>query len=186
MRITGGRVKGKLLAPFKGLKIRPTSDHVREAIFNILGQGLVGETVLDLFAGTGALGLEAISRGAMRAVFVDRSPKAIAIIRKNVEICGFGELVQILKRDLLRGLPTLETLGGRPFTMVFIDPPYRKGFIPKITSELISKHVLAPGAVVVIESAKSEMIHDVAGLYRSDSRVYGDTKIDFFVFGGRS
>ena len=182
MRITGGQARRRILASFKGLDIRPTSDQVREALFSILGQDLEGKRILDLFAGTGSLGLEALSRGAERAVFIESSSRAVALIRKNIEICGFKRQSLVLKRDLRRGLPALETMGGLPFDLVFIDPPYRKQLIPMVMAALAKKQVLSPAAQVVAETGREEVLgKTLATLDLTDTRTYGDTKIHFFI-----
>src|SRR5210317_1413655 len=108
--------------------IRPTSDRAREALFNIIGEEIRDAVVLDLFAGTGALGLEALSRSARRAVFVDSSSQAVRLINKNIDLCGFSDRTLVLKRDLSKGLYFLEKqLPESEFSIIFVDPPYRKG-----------------------------------------------------------
>ncbi len=183
MRITGGEAKGRVLSAFKGLRIRPTSDHVREAIFSILGQDFRGKRVLDLFAGTGSLGLEALSRGAIKAVFVDVSPRAIELIRKNLEICSFTNRAVVCRKDLKKGLPPVTCMGGGigPFHVVFMDPPYRAGLVSRCIVLLLQKGALANEAVVVAETHKSERLpQEIHGLNLVDQRTYGDTKINFF------
>ncbi len=181
MRITGGEAKGKILSAFKGLRIRPTSDHVREAIFSILGQDFSGKRVLDLFAGTGSLGIEALSRGAIEAVFVDISPRAIELMRKNLEICGFTNRAVVCRKDLKKGLPPVTSMGGGLFHVVFIDPPYRQGLVFKSLALLSEKTALADDAVVVFETHKTERLPQVIhALNLADQRTYGDTKINFF------
>jgi len=181
MRITGGHAKGKILSSFKGLNIRPTSDHVREAIFSILGQDFTGKRVMDLFAGTGVLGLEAISRGANSAVFVEISSQAIALIRKNIQMCGFTDRATVLKKDLRKALPSLDSMGGLPFDVVFVDPPYRQGLVPQSLARLVQKRVLADNAIVLAETYKTEeLVREVSGLLLVDCRTYGDTKINFY------
>ncbi len=186
MRITGGEARGKILCSFKGLSIRPTSDQIREAIFNILGQGFGGKRVLDLFAGTGSLGLEALSRGATGAVFIDASRQAIALIRKNLEICGFAHRAMVFKRDLRKRLPTLNSMGGAPFHGVFLDPPYRQGLVLRTLERLVERGTLAKDAVVMAETYKTEDLPgEIEGLELIDQRVYGDTKINFFHWRGK-
>src|SRR5436309_15762510 len=129
MRIVGGRLRGRVLAAPKSQAIRPTADRLREALFNILvhryADPVTGARVLDLFAGTGALGLEALSRGATFALFIDNAAEARALIRANVEALGLGGIARIFRRDARK-------LGGAhplaPFGLVFADPPYGKGF----------------------------------------------------------
>jgi len=105
MRITGGKAKGRILASPRGMDIRPTTDRVREAIFNIIGHDLSGLKVLDLFAGTGILGIEALSRGAGLVIFIDKSQRSIKLIKKNLAICGYQSSGKILKLDLRMGIP---------------------------------------------------------------------------------
>jgi len=136
-------IKGRRLANLKGVTIRPTSDIVRGAIFDILGQTLTDLRVLDLFAGTGSLGIESLSRGAKKAVFVDSSYRAISIIKNNLIRCGYEELSMIIRAKLPNGLPHVQDLGGDQFDVVFIDPPYRKGYIRPTIHKLLDIKLLA-------------------------------------------
>ncbi len=177
-------MKGRHLAPLKGLSIRPTSDRVREAIFNLLGQDVRDLKVLDLFAGTGSLGIEALSRGASRALFVDNSGRSLKLIEKNLALCGYGPLGSILKKDLIRGLPGKISPLKKKIDLVFIDPPYGKKLIPPLLEELCDKEILAAPSVVVAESQKTDKLPVTIGdLQLADSRTYGDTKISMFHYG---
>lgn len=181
MRITGGRERGRHLASFKGLDIRPTSDLVREAIFDLIGQDFTGAKVLDLFAGTGVLGIEALSRGASRALFIDHSAKAVRLIRKNLSLCGMSPSGVTLKWDLTKGLPWKNPLLTQGIDLVFIDPPYRKGLIPSLLAGLSEKKIISASSVLVAESSKSEMLPRVVGhLEIFKTRIYGETKIHIF------
>ena len=127
MRIIGGVAKGrKLFTPgnrFKGPVVRPTSDRAREAVFNILGQSVQDARVLDLFAGTAAMGLEALSRGAASAVFVEKHPGVLDLARRNIEACGFSDKSFLVKGDLSKGLFFLRHhMPDATFTLVFLDP----------------------------------------------------------------
>ncbi|MBN1627730.1 MAG: 16S rRNA (guanine(966)-N(2))-methyltransferase RsmD [Deltaproteobacteria bacterium] len=181
MKITGGSSRGKSLVSLNGMEIRPTSSKVREAIFNILGQDLTGFKVLDLFAGTGILGIEAMSRGAEAAVFIDKSDKSIKTIVKNLSLCGYGGLCRVLKRDLTKR-PAFESLEKKgAIDLVFIDPPYRKEFIPPVLMMLSGCGVLSEQAFVVTESSKNDTLPESAGeIILCDSRIYGETRIDIF------
>lgn len=184
MRITGGQVKGRLLAPLKGLNIRPTSDRVREAIFSLIGQDVTGLKVLDLFAGTGSLGIEALSRGASWSLFIDNSIQSVKIIKKNLALCEFEPFGFVLKRDLARGLPWKNALMKKIFDLVFIDPPYGKNFIPPLMRELDHRKVLASPSVLITESSKSESLPVASEkLKLIKTRTYGETKIDVFQYG---
>jgi len=182
MRITGGEAKGRNLAALKGLDIRPSSDRVREAIFNLVGQGVRGK-VLDLFAGTGALGIEALSRGANEAVFVDVSDQALRIIKKNLMLCGYEERGKVYKRDLSRGLPLRSPWVEKKFDLVFLDPPYGKGLIPPVLKALVERCILASPAVLVAEARKEEVLpFSWRDLQVVDIRTYGETKIQLYEY----
>ena len=182
MRITGGQSKGRALAGPKSNSIRPTSDQVKEAIFNIIGHDLKGFLVLDLFSGTGSLGLEALSRGATKTVFVDKAQESVNLIRKNLKRCGFEGLGLILRRDLLKGLSSIPLQHGKAFDLVFLDPPYGKGFLQPMLKQLAEGDLLAPMAHVVAESAKNEALPSSIGrLGMKKSKTYGDTRLTLFI-----
>lgn len=184
MRVVGGRFKGLGLAGPKGESIRPTSDRLREAVFNILAHGedevLEGARVLDLCAGTGAMGIEALSRGARSALFVDLSAEARALIRRNLEAAGIMGLARISKRDATH-LGPAGAQGG--FTLVFLDPPYGRGIAAKALAGLIRGGWLADGALIVVEEAAGAFAEPPAGYEAVDRRVYGDTEIHFLRHG---
>ena len=179
MRIIGGTRRGLKLAELgegdAAAHLRPTSDRVREAIFNLLinahGNPVTGARVLDLFAGTGALGLEAISRGAAGATFVDQGAKALTLLKANIAKMRAESQTQILRQDASR-LP-LNT--AEPFTLVFLDPPYGKGLGERALAACQSGGWLAPGAVVMWEEGTSPRVPDGFGLL--DQRRYGDTLV---------
>jgi 16S rRNA (guanine966-N2)-methyltransferase len=182
MRIVGGKLKGRSLRAPSGRETRPTSDRVREAIFNILTHGVEGFTiegarVLDLFAGTGALGLEALSRGARFCQFVDESAEARGLIRQNADELGLVGQCKIWRRDATR-------LGRAapqpPFDLVFADPPYGKGMGEKALISLVSDGWLAEGAIVVLEESSSAEIAQPVELSLIDRRPYGDTQVVFY------
>jgi len=181
MKVTGGRSRGKVLISLKGMDIRPTSSKVREAIFNILGQDMTGIRVLDLFAGTGILGIEALSRGADGAILIDKSGQSVNIINKNLALCGYQALCRVFKMDLIKGsFFDLLSLKEK-FDLVFVDPPYRKGIIPPVLTTLSSCGLLSGQALVVTESSKNDSLPERVGtLLLSDTRIYGKTKIDIY------
>jgi 16S rRNA (guanine966-N2)-methyltransferase len=182
MRITGGQVKGRILASPKGLNIRPTSDKVREAIFNIIGQDLSGLRVIDLFAGTGSLGLETLSRGALHALFIDNSQQSINLIRKNLSLCGHERAGVTLRKNLKKGIPRRHLLLKEKFDLAFLDPPYGKNLIPLLLEELSTEDVLTSKARVVVESWKTErlQVSSYGFLEMVDTRLYGDTRISIY------
>ena len=173
MRVIAGVYGGRRLRAPAGMDTRPTSDRVREALFSILGERVLGARVLDLFAGTGALGLEALSRGAAEATFVDSDAAAIAVVKRNLDDLGLDGSVQ--RRDALAFLRDAAR-AQRQYDLVFLDPPYRGAGVlgPKLADTLPS--VLVPGGMVVAESDRREPI-DLQPLTMLDERRYGDTLI---------
>ena len=183
MRITGGQVKGRIIASPKGMNIRPTSDRVREAIFNVIDQDLSGLMVLDLFAGTGSLGLESLSRSAQSAVFIDNSQKAINLIRKNLVTCGFEDFGIVLKKDLKKPATLRHPVLEQHFDLIFLDPPYRKGMLIPLLERISSADLLSESSRVVVELSKHEGLPSSFGdLKKTDSRQYGDTKINIYSY----
>lgn len=183
MRITGGRFKGRGLAALHGTKIRPTSDKVRESIFNILGQDLKGLWILDLFAGAGTLGLESLSRGAEGVFFVDIDGSALRLIKKNLTLCDDPDSARLIKKDLAKGLPGELKGTGLLFDVVFMDPPYAQGqgYIPVLIKELSESGLLHTNSVVIAETPSKEDPPDVLSRLKSfNRREYGDTSIIFY------
>jgi 16S rRNA (guanine966-N2)-methyltransferase len=179
MRIVAGRFKGHRLAVPRTDAIRPTSDRVREAVFNILAHGidgfvLEGARVLDLFAGTGALGLEALSRGAVSCVFVEEDAEARGLIRQNVEALGLTGVTKIFRRDATR-LGSAGRLG--PFDLLLADPPYGQGAGEMAVQAAHVGGWLADGAIVMLEERGGIEVLLPAGVAELDRRVYGDTQI---------
>ncbi len=174
MRVIAGRFGGRRLAAPPGRGTRPTSDRVREALFSILGP-LDGAVVLDLYAGSGALGLEALSRGAARAVFVERDARAVSALRGNIEALGLGgDAAQVRRADVLAALKDAHTRHEN-YSLVLADPPYRHaaGLGESLSAALAP--VLAPGARIVTESDRRHPI--VLTQHLTDERRYGDTLI---------
>jgi len=158
---------------------RPTSDRLRESIFNILAFQIHGRLVLDLFAGTGALGIEALSRGAESAVFIDRGARAISVIDKNITLCGLADRATVLKFDILKGLHRLRIM-GKNFDLVFMDPPYNRNIIRPTLIQLHHSRTVKDGALLVIEHDEKEAIpEDLAAYELTDRRKYGKTGVSF-------
>lgn len=184
MRVIGGRFKGRRLKSFRGRAIRPTSDMVREAVFSILGSlegfELTGAIALDLFAGTGAMGIEAISRGVKSAVFVDDSKESTALIGKNLEACGIGGSAAIVKKDALSAISHFSRHGEK-FDMVFIDPPYGGALLADALNAITVAGILNRKAVLVAETSKREPLEEAPfGLKTLVEKRYGDTLIYIF------
>jgi 16S rRNA (guanine(966)-N(2))-methyltransferase RsmD len=175
MRVIAGMYGGRRIAAPPGSRTRPTSDRVREALFSILGARVDGARVLDLFAGSGALGIEALSRGAESAVFVDDAPAAVRAIRANLDALGAG--AEIRRADALRFLGAAPGSGAQ-YDLVFLDPPYRLAdTLADRLSEALPA-VLAPGAVAVAESDRRAPL--ALDLPQLDERRYGDTLIRIY------
>jgi 16S rRNA (guanine966-N2)-methyltransferase len=185
MRIVGGRFKGKALATPKTNAIRPTTDRVRETLFNILAHGydhvVDGARVLDLFAGTGALGCEALSRGAEHATFVEEGTEGRGLIRSNMEAFGLNGVAKILRRDATKLGPagTIE-----PFTLVFLDPPYRKSLGEAALASAAQGGWLAKDALCIWEEDAKADIAIPAGFEELEERAYGDSKLTFVRYTG--
>jgi 16S rRNA (guanine966-N2)-methyltransferase len=180
MRIVGGRLGGRTLAGPKSQAIRPTSDRLRESLFNILTHGhgdpVTGARVLDLFAGTGALGLEAMSRGASFALLIDDGAEARALMRQNVEVLGLGGVTRIFRRDATK-LGQVHPL--EPFSLVFLDPPYRHGLAERALTALRTGGWLAPDALIVVEEAADAAFTAPEGFAEVDRRRYDDSEFIF-------
>jgi len=182
MRITAGLYGGRTLATPSDYRVRPTADKVRQAVFNILAHAdfavaLEGARVADLFAGTGAMGIEALSRGAAFCLFVDDAAESRALIRENVEKLNLTGVSKIWRRDATQ-LGDMAAGAGGPFELVILDPPYHKGLIEPALVSLREGGWLAEGAVVVAETAVDESVEG-AGYTRVDERTYGETRVTF-------
>lgn len=181
MRIVAGTAKGRALLGPKGHdEIRPTADRVRETIFNVLGQWMDGLTVLDLYAGTGALAFEALSRGAKSAVLVDSGRQAQELIRKNAEALGFGQQVELLRMPVERAFPQLSSRGQR-FELIFADPPYAAQAVKKVLTGVQTGALLSPGGRLCLEHDRREEAPEKDGaLARLDQRRFGDTLVSLY------
>ena len=180
MRIVGGRLRGRALEAPKSQAIRPTADRLRESLFNILvhayGNPIVDARVLDLFAGTGALGFEALSRGAAFVLFVDDGAEARALLRGNVEALGAGGATKVYRRDATK-LGPVNPL--EPFSLAFLDPPYGKGLAEQALASARDGGWLAPGAIAVVEEAADAAFKAPEGFEELERRKYDDTEFVF-------
>ncbi len=184
MRIVAGKWRGRTLRAPKGFTVRPTTDRVREAIFDILGDRVISAAALDLFAGSGALGLEALSRGARSAVFVEPDAAAFAVLARNIESLGTPD-AEAIPLDCRRALRRLRKRGSR-FGLVFLDPPYGKGIAADAAAGLGGAGLLEAGATVVVEdAARAPVAAYPEGWEAVADRRYGDTRVTIFeVFPG--
>jgi 16S rRNA (guanine(966)-N(2))-methyltransferase RsmD len=181
MRITGGELGGRTLKAPRGLATRPTADRVRQALFNILSPLPAGARVLDLYAGSGALGIEALSRGAALAVFVEESPRAAAVLLANLADLGLSGRSQLLRLPVRRALRELQALA--PFDLIFADPPYQAGLLPDLLTQLGGpwRSLIREGGLVIVEHLEKQALLPTYGeLARADHRCYGQTALSFY------
>ncbi len=183
MRVVGGRLRGRPLAGPQSKSVRPTADRLRESLFNILvhayGDPISGSRVLDLFAGTGALGIEAASRGARFTLFVDEGAEARALIRENVATLGLGGISKIFRRDATK-LGRAHPL--EPFALVFLDPPYGQNLAEKALASARAGGWLSPQALIVVEEATKARFTAPEGFTELERRAYDDIELIFLRF----
>jgi 16S rRNA (guanine966-N2)-methyltransferase len=175
-------MKGRRLSTLPGSAVRPTADRVKEAMFSILGQKPVAAHVLDLYAGSGALGIEAISRGARSAVFIDRSLKVEKVLRHNLDVCNIAAHATVVQWDIQKNLNCLKNF-SHPFGLIFMDPPYGQALVAKTIGHLITSECLLDDATIVAEHEPGLEIAPLdTALTLSDTRRYGSNQISFFQY----
>ncbi len=184
LRVIAGNARGRALKSFKGPGVRPATGRVREAWFNIIGPRVIDARFLDLYAGTGAMGIEALSRDAKRSVFVEKSAQGAKIIRENLGILNDlpADAADVRQTDALAAIPWLDRTGEQ-FDLVFVDPPYADVDAPaKVLAALAATtRLLAEGALVTIRHPKRVSLPETAGrLHRADERVYGDAVLSMY------
>jgi 16S rRNA (guanine(966)-N(2))-methyltransferase RsmD len=184
MRIISGASKGRKLAAPRGYALRPTSDRIKESIFNILGNEVEGKVVLDLFAGTGNLGIEALSRGAKQIVFVERAKEALRMIERNLFQCGFSGRAEVIPKEVNRAIGILEAK-GMSFDLILMDPPYEKEWVQRTLLKLNRHKIYHEGSILVIEHSRREPLPQQTGIWTViKQRRIGDTMIS--ILTGRS
>jgi 16S rRNA (guanine(966)-N(2))-methyltransferase RsmD len=180
VRVIAGIARGRKLKGFRGWDIRPTPDQVKEALFNILGARIAGSHFLDLCAGTGAIGLEALSRGAQRVIWVEYKQKACQLIEENRQRCGFTTQGILMRCDVLRAIPLLEKAGER-FDFIFLDPPYRSPLAEQILQKLATSHLLAPAGLVIAEHSEyTTLASQYGALKQGRQKVFGQVTLSFY------
>jgi len=192
MRIIAGTHRSRLIDAPEGLTTRPMTDRVRENLFNLLGETVVGATVLDLFCGSGALGLEALSRGAARVTFVDAGREAVTVVETNCRRLGLEEQARILRRDALRPGPWIRPVGAKNYTLIFADPPYKMSAEPAgqtqlaaMAAALVRLGCVARGALVMLRAERGTKIAlPWPGFELSDGRSYGTTTLYLMTYTG--
>ncbi|MDJ0984835.1 MAG: 16S rRNA (guanine(966)-N(2))-methyltransferase RsmD [Desulfobacterales bacterium] len=182
IRVIGGKLKGRKLVTVAGKETRPTADRVRESIFNILGQSVQGARVLDLYAGTGAMGIEALSRGAQFAFFVDDQKTALAALAKNLKSCSLESRASTVKWNIKDNLNILRS-HRLAFDLIFIDPPYHQNMIQPTLSHLSVSKCLGNGAQLTIEHSPLEPLPENQSEFKcTDQRRYGKTLVSFLIY----
>jgi 16S rRNA (guanine966-N2)-methyltransferase len=180
VRVIAGSAKGRRLATIRTLALRPTADRVREALFNILGARIDGAAILDLFAGSGAVGLEALSRGARLAIFVEVHEATCHLIEKNLRLCGLHEQAVLWCRDVLHVLPTLK-MRGQTFDVIFLDPPYRASLVEDALQQLGDGRLLSGDGQVIAEHFIKRGLPERYGRLRRVRMVrFGDVALSFY------
>ena len=174
MRVITGTARGRKLKEPEGMEIRPTTDQVKEAIFNIVQFDVEGRRVLDLFAGTGQLGIEALSRGAAECVFVDESRQALRLVQENLRLCALRG--QTYQTDAIRFLEHC----GR-FGLIFVDPPYDSGLCDKALQKIIEFDILEDGGIIICETRREKALGEAAPPYfRRKEYNYGKVKLTVY------
>lgn len=182
MRIISGSAKGIRLKTPYGMETRPTADRVKESVFNILGAALAEARVLDLFAGTGSLGIEALSRGADSALFIDRSIASVKLVKENLKLAKLSEKGKVIKADSLNMLERLSQ-DKYQFDLIFCDPPYNKGFVAAVLSRIDASTILASDGIIIVEHSKHEEINsEFNQIKQKRTQKYGETLVSFFTY----
>ncbi|MCM3746054.1 16S rRNA (guanine(966)-N(2))-methyltransferase RsmD [Paenibacillus pasadenensis] len=180
MRVIAGEARGRALKAVPGMNTRPTTDKVKEAIFSMIGPYFDGGWALDLFAGTGGLGIEALSRGMEKAVFVDMDRSSISVIRANVTTAGMAARSEIYTNDAGRAVKALEKR-GLCFSAIFLDPPYRLTHMDELILDMDDRGLLDDGAVIVVEHDSAHSYPDFIGRWEQWKRsVYGETAVTLY------
>ena len=181
MRVISGTSKGRRLSTQRGQILRPTSARIKESVFGILGEDVVGKVVLDLFAGTGSLGIEALSRGARKAFFVERDRQALRLIQKNLSQCGMEGQSEILPGDAIRAIGVLEAR-GEFFDLIFVDPPYERGLLEKTFEKLVAHRIYHERSILVVQRDRREPLPEsLEGWDLTRERRIGDTIVSFLI-----
>lgn len=180
MRVISGELKGRKLEKLEGLEIRPTSDRVKESLFNMLGAKVFDKSFLDLFAGTGGIGIEAYSRGAAEVVFVDTNAKSIQVLKGNLEKFKILDKVEIYNTDYINAISKFAA-DNRKFDIIFMDPPYLKGYEKNALLEISDKDLLSPKGIIIIEHDLTDEMPEKSGrLTMTRQKKYGKTMLAFY------
>lgn len=184
LRIIGGKFRGRKIKQPELDSVRPTKDRIREAVFNVVASVIPGTAVLDVFSGSGAYGLEALSRGAERAVFVEKDPRCVTVISENIGALGLEDVSEVVTRDAFEYLKKAHEAGYR-FNMVFADPPYNTGAAKNFLININHYDIVIPAGLLVIEHGTSEALPDAEGFFTLLKRkTYADISVSFYQKNG--
>jgi 16S rRNA (guanine(966)-N(2))-methyltransferase RsmD len=180
VRVIGGKIKGRKIKTCRGKFLRPTSEKIREAIFNIISPFLTDGLVLDLFAGTGSLGIEALSRGMGRAVFIENNTRVISILKENIISCQLENQAEVIVLPVTKGLKILRSRKEK-FKLIFLDPPYLSNLAGRTILEISEANILEKDGLVIVEhSSREDIKSNYGNLIMFDQRQYGQTLVSFF------
>ena len=179
MRVISGSARGSRLKSLEGLSTRPTTDRIKETLFNILAPDIYDCVFLDLFSGSGAIAIEALSRGAKEAVLVENSAKAVEIIKENLIHTKLYDKAEIIKADVFSALEELR-LKGRQFDIVFMDPPYNSGLYGEVLKKIAEAEILRENGIIIEEQSSKDGVPCVEGLFNYRVKDYGTTKMAFY------
>lgn len=186
MRVISGQAKGRPLKAVPGQTTRPTTDKVKEALFSMIGPYFDGENVLDLFAGTGGLGIEALSRGAGRCVFIDANPRSVDIVKRNLEATGMTDRAEVFRNDARKAIKLLEKREIR-FDLIFLDPPYVMKDCDELLTDLAARGLIAEDAIAVVEHTSDFKYEDRIGAFALRRHAtYGETALSIYGYGGEA
>lgn len=179
LRVIGGELRGRRLRALPGIQVRPTGDRVREALFDILGSRVSGIAFLDAYAGTGAVGVEALSRGASSATFIEKEHAAVTLLRQNLDHAGVARRTRVVARDLAAAVRTLEADDAR-FDIVYLDPPYEGGELDRALRLIGTSRLLGEGGLVVAEHDARAPARSTPHLAAVRTVSYGRTALTFY------
>lgn len=181
MRVIAGLLKGRKLLEIKTPSIRPTSDRVKEALFSILGNRIIDCRFLDLFAGSGSVGIEAYSRGAEEVIFIDSNKESIKILKSNLTITGISDSVEVYNTDYSNAVNKLAEK-KRSFDMIFIDPPYKKDIAYDVVKKIFKSNILSDYGIIIIEQSEKDFVHEKIEAYELvKKKTYGNTLLLFYL-----
>lgn len=179
MRVITGTAKGRRLKTLEGSDVRPTTDRVKEAIFSVIQFDIEGRKMLDLFAGSGQMGIEAISRGAEKVVFVDSSAESIAVVKENLKNCSLMKSAAVIQSDAQMYLNGCASAGKDKFDVVFLDPPYGKGILQSVLP--LVAPVMKESGAIICESPLNEKLPEIVGDFSVAREYrYGKIKVTFY------